>query len=263
MSPDHPDRSPASRAAIPTRSRRSQARLIQLWLAALVVSAAAAVLQLHLWPTEPRAVLPRLDALPGQPLPSWAGHQERARATSPILRRRLEQQLELRLAALVDQATQPFQVALHSRPLAPLHLQRRRLLQRPTGEVAVGVLQRQPAAQTCLSGSGHAISASALERLQVVAPADARSRLLRLLGWQPFPPRQCLLVTLVARQPAEAWRASDQEQLIQRLEVIVAILSANRAADNPNSPNPNSHSQNANKSGRRQPQPQTGHSGPA
>lgn len=224
----NPDPSPLTRANARRRSRRHQARLIQMWLAAMVVGTAAAVLQLHLWPPRPSASLPSLASLPGQPLPAWTGQNSPSRAASPILRRRLAQNRELRLTALVDTATQPFQVALHSRTLVTLHLQQRRLLQRPGGEVAVGLLQRQPAAQTCLSGSGHGISAAALGRLQVAPATDPRSRLLRLLGWQRHPPRQCLLVTLVAGQPAGPWRTSDQEQLIRRLEAIVADLHPDR-----------------------------------
>lgn len=208
---------------------------LRLWLAFLLSAAALSTLQISLWPRRPVAP-PSPPPLPGagQSLPSLPGHTSAVTAVSAIRRQRLPDGLELRLAAALSaRGGTTFQVAGLTSPLPVLQLRDRRLLQRPSGQIASGSLSRRHALQTCLIGSSHAVTAEALQALAARHQRPAAGRLPRLLGLQPQPDSRCLLVTLLApaSTPADGTTLSDaaQEQaLLARFEAILASLQSRR-----------------------------------
>lgn len=201
-------------------------RLQHLGLALLVAVAAASVLRIHLWPRQLHPSLPPAVQLPGTPLPSLLGRFGSMRATSATRRWRLSSGWELRLTTLMGFAVQGFQVAEFTRPLPALDLRQRRLRQRATGEVGLGLIGPQPAAQTCLLQKGHALTATALAPLLRPRPRDLRASVLRLLGWRPHQPDRCLLVTLLLPPRDGRMNPEREQQLMAHLDLILPGLSS-------------------------------------
>lgn len=167
---------------------------LQRWLAVLVAVTVLALLQLHLWPRRPTASSPAWAPLPGRILPPFPGHRTAEASLSPTLRRQLPQARELRLTTLVSGRSADLQVASLTRATPFLHLKQRHLV---GDQVAVGLLEGRTALQTCVIGSGHAVTAEALHDIKPHSPSNASLLLRRWLGISPQTENSCVLVTLV------------------------------------------------------------------
>ncbi|MEB3168929.1 MAG: hypothetical protein VKK97_09385 [Synechococcaceae cyanobacterium] len=208
---------------------------LRIWLAFLLSAAALSTVQISLWPRRPLAP-PSLPPLPGagQSLPSLPGHTAGVTAVSAIRRQRLPDGQELRLAAALSaRGGMTFQVAGLTSPLPALKLHDRRLLRRPSGQIASGSLSGRPALQTCLIGSSQAVTAEALQALAARQQRPSGGRLPRLLGLQPQPDSRCLLVTLLAPASSSAGAtslsaAAQEQALLTRFEVVITRLRASR-----------------------------------
>ena len=191
---------------------------LQRWLAVLVAVTILALLQLHLWPKRPEASRPDWRPLPGTMLPPFPGSSSPESSLSPTVRRQLPQAMELRLTTLVSRRSADLQVASLTRETPFLSLKQRHLV---GDQVAVGLLAQRSALQTCVIGSGHAVTAQGLHDLKPHNPANASLLLRRWLGMSPQPESTCLLVTLVQAGKLPQGTALSTASMLNELQAFL------------------------------------------